>query len=353
MFICITTYLLYQVLSKVTADLEYEQAESKAARDKYQTLLDVSPDAILVHSDYRIDYANQAALKLFEATEEQLLGHDILDVIHPSYHDLVKSRVDLAYSAPGTQLPTIEQKIRTLNGHYTFIDSTTISFVYLGRVVAQSVLRNITDRKTIEKKLHIINAELSHAYDSTLEGWSRALDLRDHETEGHSARVTALTVKLGSRLKLSYTELLHLKRGALLHDIGKMGVPDMVLLKPGPLDDEEWKQMQRHPNFAYELLNPIEFLHDALAIPYCHHERWDGAGYPKGLEGEGIPLSARIFSIIDVWDALRSDRPYRKAWSFERTYQYMEDESGKMFDPELIKVFLELVKEEQECQPKL
>jgi putative nucleotidyltransferase with HDIG domain len=158
------------------------------------------------------------------------------------------------------------------------------------------------------------NQELVSAYDATIEGWSRALDLRNKETEGHSQRVTELTVRLADKMGLPAGELLHVRWGALLHDIGKMGVPDRILLKPGPLTDEEWVIIGKHPMYAYELLSPIAYLRPALDIPYCHHEKCDGTGYPRQLKGEQIPLAARIFAVVDVWDALRSNRPYRPKW---------------------------------------
>jgi putative nucleotidyltransferase with HDIG domain len=162
------------------------------------------------------------------------------------------------------------------------------------------------------------NVELMLAYETTLEGWSRALDLRDKETEGHTQRVTEMAVQLAQDLGLRDEELVHIRRGALLHDIGKMGIPDSILLKPGPLTDEEWTIMRKHPVYAFDLLSPIAFLRPALDIPYCHHEKWDGTGYPQGLKGEAIPLAARIFAVIDVWDALRSDRPYRQGWAMTK-----------------------------------
>jgi HD-GYP domain-containing protein (c-di-GMP phosphodiesterase class II) len=187
------------------------------------------------------------------------------------------------------------------------------------------------------------NTELALAYDTTLEGWSRALDLRDKETEGHTQRVTHLAVRLARVLRISETDLVHVRRGALLHDIGKMGIPDAILLKPGQLTPEEWAGMLKHPTYAYDLLAPIDYLHPALDIPYCHHERWDGTGYPRGLKGEEIPLAARIFALVDVWDALTSDRPYRPAWERERALAYIREQAGKHFDPAIVPVFLNML----------
>jgi putative nucleotidyltransferase with HDIG domain len=185
--------------------------------------------------------------------------------------------------------------------------------------------------------------ETVQAYDATIEGWSRALDLRDHETEGHSQRVTEMAIHLARELGVTGQDLLHLRRGALLHDIGKMGVPDTILLKPGPLSEGEWAVMHKHPVHAWDLLFPIAYLRPALDIPYCHHEKWDGSGYPRGLKGEEIPLAARVFAIVDVLDALLSDRPYRPAWSLEEVRQYLLDQSGKHFDPRVVARLLTLL----------
>ena len=184
------------------------------------------------------------------------------------------------------------------------------------------------------------NMELAVAYDATIEGWSRAMDLRDKETEGHTERVTEMSMRLGKAMQLGEEYLVQLRRGALLHDIGKLGVPDHILLKADKLTDEEWQIMKRHPQFAYDMLYSITYLHRALDIPYCHHEKWDGTGYPQGLKGEQIPLAARIFAIVDVWDALTSDRPYRKAWSKPDTLKYIREQSGKHFDPQVVDIFL-------------
>ncbi len=196
------------------------------------------------------------------------------------------------------------------------------------------------DNSTLFDSLQRSNSELTAAYDATIQGWSRALDLRDKETEGHTIRVTEMTVRLARAMGFGDEETVQIQRGALLHDIGKMGVPDAILLKPGPLTEEEWVMMKKHPVYAYELLSPIQYLSHALDIPYCHHEKWDGTGYPRGLKGEEIPLAARIFAVVDVWDALRSDRPYRAAWPEKKVMTHIESLSGSHFDPRVVELFL-------------
>jgi PAS domain S-box-containing protein/putative nucleotidyltransferase with HDIG domain len=198
------------------------------------------------------------------------------------------------------------------------------------------------DNATLFDNLQRSNDDLSMAYDATIAGWSHALDLRDKETEGHTQRVTEMTLKLARAFGLSERELVQVRWGALLHDIGKMGVPDSILFKPGPLTEEEWVVMKKHPIFAYEMLAPISYLRQALDIPYCHHEKWDGSGYPRGLKAEQIPLVARIFAVVDVWDALRSDRPYRAAWKAEKVREHILSSSGTHFDPQVVDAFLQM-----------
>jgi PAS domain S-box-containing protein len=198
------------------------------------------------------------------------------------------------------------------------------------------------DNARLLEGLQRANLDLRLAYDSTLAGWSRALDLRDKETEGHSQRVTEMTLRLAQAMGLPDEEQVHIRRGALLHDIGKMGIPDAILLKPGPLTDEEWVLMRQHPVYAYELLVPIGYLGAALDIPYCHHEKWDGTGYPRGLAGEDIPLAARIFAVVDVWDAMRSDRPYRRGRAEQEVRAHIRALAGTHFDPQAAAAFLAL-----------
>jgi putative nucleotidyltransferase with HDIG domain len=199
------------------------------------------------------------------------------------------------------------------------------------------------DNANLFESVRQANVDLVAAYDTTLEGWVRTLDLRDKETEGHTQRVTAVTLKLAAALGITdRDELEHIRRGALLHDIGKMAIPDSILLKPGPLTDDEWHTMRRHPEYAYALLSPIAFLQPALVIPYCHHERWDGSGYPQGLAGTDIPIEARMFAVVDAWDALSSNRPYRAAWPADEVAAYLREHAGILFDPEIVQTFLRL-----------
>ncbi len=193
--------------------------------------------------------------------------------------------------------------------------------------------------------LHASKMELVQAYDITLEGWSKALELRDKETQGHTHRVTNMTLRLAEAMGIQDEDLVNVRRGALLHDIGKMGIPDAILLKNGPLTDDEWEIMRKHPQYAIDWLWPIEYLRPALEIPYCHHERWDGTGYPRGLKEDQIPLAARIFAVVDVWDALSSDRPYRAALSELEVFQHLRDGRGSHFDPQVVDTFIQIYQE--------
>jgi len=187
-------------------------------------------------------------------------------------------------------------------------------------------------------------AELRLAYEMTISGWAKALEYRDHETEGHSRRVVHLSEEIAKTMGCSEIEIQNIRRGAILHDIGKMGVPDNILLKPGPLDPDEWEIMHQHPQYGKDILAGISFLEPALSVVYSHHERWDGHGYPQGLKDKDIPLTSRIFAIVDAWDALNSDRPYRKAWPSEEVIDYIQQNAGKMYDPDIVGIFLKMDK---------
>lgn len=264
---------------------------------------------------------------------------DLSEIDDPLFKDLMKEEgFTLYYAVPIISkgkvlgiLETYHKKRRKYNNEWIEL---------LEALAGQAAIA--IENSQLFYDLHKSNIELQQAYDETIEGWSLAMDLRDKETEGHTKRVTELTIKIARLIGMRDNEIVHVRRGALLHDIGKLGVPDGILLKPGKLTDEEMELMKKHPQLAFEMLSPIEYLRPALDIPYCHHEKWDGTGYPRGLKGKQIPLSARIFAVVDVWDALTSDRPYRPAWSKEKALNYIKEESGKSFDPEIVDVFLKL-----------
>jgi len=203
-------------------------------------------------------------------------------------------------------------------------------------VIVDNIERNLQRARDSE-------SELRRNYDLTLEAWARVLEYRDRETEGHSRRLVKLSAQLGKALGLSEEELLNLRRGALIHDIGKLAIPDEILLKPDVLDENERKLIQKHPVYARQMLSEISFLQPAISVAYSHHERWDGKGYPEGMKREEIPLLARLFAVVDAWDALTSERVYRPAWSAEKTAAYLKDNSGIKYDPRIVEVFLKLV----------
>lgn len=297
-------------------------------------------------------FVNQALAAMHGYTQEEMIGRHVSLLHTPDQYQLIEQahhRVLLLGDFTG-------EIVRIISNKTSFPSQTHISLLKdednnpIGMV---RIIRDITDRKKNEEKIQVLlkelkqsNRELAAAYDETLEGWVRFLDLRDNATEGHTQRVTRVTLDLAEKIGYSQKEIVHLRRGALLHDIGKMGIPDEILQKPGPLDENEWKIMRKHPEFAFKILAPIEFLRPALEIPQCHHEKWDGSGYPNHLTGDHIPLSARLFAIVDVWDALNSDRPYRKAWPAHRVKQYIKEQSGVHFDPEIVPVFLDHINEE-------
>jgi HD-GYP domain-containing protein (c-di-GMP phosphodiesterase class II) len=242
----------------------------------------------------------------------------------------------------GTPLVTNDQVIGVLEVFHRMALQTDAEWINFFETLAGQAAIAI-DNTGLIADLQTSNERLIQAYDLTLEGWVRALDLRDKETEGHTQRVAEMTLQLAIQMGFKEEELKSIRRGALLHDIGKIGIPDSILLKPGSLTDDEWVIMKKHPSFAYDLIHPIPYLSETLDIPYCHHEKWNGSGYPRGLKGEEIPLAARIFAAIDVWDALLSDRPYRKSWSKEKAIQYLQEQAGIHFDPAVVKVFIDWI----------
>jgi len=229
----------------------------------------------------------------------------------------------------------------------------TIGFNFLGPVVILLLVTGaciwaiVGNMEKYLQRVRESEIELTKNYDLTLAAWAKVLEYRDKETEGHSRRLVDLSRRLAQTLGISGQEIINLRRGALLHDLGKLAIPDEILLKPGPLDEDERKIVQQHPFFAKQMLTDVTFLQPSLDVAYCHHEHWDGHGYPQGLKGEQIPITARIFTIIDQWDALLSDRPYRKAWSRDEAVSYLRENSGKIFDPHIVEVFLSLIREDE------
>jgi len=209
------------------------------------------------------------------------------------------------------------------------------------QVCAKNVgaILDVSNKLSQDRRIEMIASQ-----DATIDGWVRALGLREQDLSGHALRVAELTLSLAREMKLPDDVLLDVRRGALLHDIGKMGVPDRILLKNGKLTDEEWAEMKKHPQYAYDMLSDIDYLHSALDIPYCHHENWDGTGFPRGLKGEEIPLSARIFAVVDVYDILMTDRPYRQAFSKDKTLNFIHEQAGKQFDPRVVDAFIKLMR---------
>lgn len=308
--------------------------------------------ALIVGQDGRILNANPAFRQLIGASDQKpIIGRKIARFVIPGDTANLVSSMEMVFDGilPETNLET--HVIRS--DHTSFPAEVTIGRINFDTtVLAQVVLRDVSEYYQAEDQVVRSNIELEISYTATLDGWSRALELRDLETQGHSRRVTELTVDIALAIGVNIEQIIHIRHGALLHDIGKMAIPDSILLKPGLLTPEERKIMEQHPVYAYDLLSPILYLQPAIDIPWCHHEKWDGTGYPRGLKGEEIPYSARIFSIIDVWDALMSDRPYRKAWEPEKVYAYLQECSGTHFDPEILEFFLKYMKDNRNYTPE-
>jgi HD-GYP domain-containing protein (c-di-GMP phosphodiesterase class II) len=246
----------------------------------------------------------------------------------------------------------INQKAEAITGLVVNI-FTIVSISIIGVLTSRNarqysdVVKQKQEMATLNEEIAASQDELALAYEATIEGWSRAMDLRDKETEGHTQRVTEMTVHLAWAMGMSNEQIVQVRRGALLHDMGKLGVPDSILLKPGKLTDEEMLLMRKHPQYAYDMFSSIEYLRPALDIPHYHHEKWDGTGYPNELEGEQIPLPARIFAVVDVWDALQSDRPYRKGWTQEKVLEHIRAQSGIHFDPKVVELFIKVLSEKK------
>jgi len=316
-------------------------AESEA---QFRLLAENSSDMISRHDTSGIFlYVSPACSTILGYKPDELIGTSITHLVHP---DDAGKILELL-SAPTWQeiTVTVPYRARHKNRDYVWLETTARLFFDKNnqKQEFQASSREITERKQAQEALQKAHADLQEAYDKTIEGWVLALDLRDRETEGHTQRVTQMAVILARKLERSEEDIIHIRRGALLHDIGKMGIPDEILQKPGPLTDDEWVVMRKHPQYAYQMLAPINYLKQALIIPYYHHERWDGNGYPHKLKGTDIPLFARLFAVVDVWDALSSDRPYRKGMNPKDVVDYLQKEAGRLFDPDVVAIFIPLI----------
>jgi len=306
--------------------------------------------SVLEGEGYELEMAENG-LQAIEKAKQLLPDVILLDVMMPGMTGFevcqrIRSDPQIA-EIPIIILTALDDRESLLNalkaGADDFISKPFDRYELRARLLGITRLNRYQKLLQERAKLREANAQLLNAYEATIEGLSHALDLRDRETEGHSQRVTEVTIKLAQALNISDEEIVHIRRGSLLHDIGKIGVPDSILHKPDSLTEEEWIIMRKHPQFAYDMLSPIEYLRPALDIPYNHHEKWDGTGYPRGLTGEEIPMSARLFAVADVWDALTSDRPYRVAWTEEQALAYIREQASKHFDSQAVELFFNVI----------
>jgi PAS domain S-box-containing protein len=330
--------------SHARVERAYMQKALLQSEAQFRLLAENASDMIIrLATDGTMLYISPASKTILGYSPEELTSKSSFDLIHPEDLPWVAR---LFGERQHKSLYTITYRALQKEGEYVWLETSarTITDKNTNQIIEiQTASRDITERKKAEEALKIAHQHLQEAYEKTIEGWVHALDLRDKETEGHTQRVTELTLLLAAKLGFNEQEMIHLKRGALLHDMGKIGIPDEILQKPGPLTKKEWAIMHQHPIYAKEMLSNIDYLRPALTIPYCHHERWDGSGYPHGLKGEEIPLEARLFAIVDVWDALSSDRPYRGKLTKEETITYLQKNSGILFDAQLLDAFLEMI----------
>lgn len=332
------------VVAHNITDRKKSERELRESERRYQTLANMSPVGIFhTNSEGFTTYVNPAWCQIAGVSFEDALGNGWLKAVHPE--DKEKLSINWQVSTRRQAASTADYRFMHLDGSVIWvigqavpeIDSNNRLIGYVGTIT--DITDHIRDQQIILRS----NNDLIAAYEATLEGWSHALEIREHDTAGHCKRVAELTVRLAKTMGIADEELIHIRRGAILHDIGKMAIPDRILLKPDPLTDEEWIIMRQHPIYAHELLSSIEYLTPALDIPILHHERYDGSGYPYGLIGEKIPLAVRIFSVVDEWDALISDRPYRRAWTMEAAKKYLFDQKFKEFDPRVVDEFLKTI----------
>lgn len=328
---------------------EKMQAALIQSESQFRLLAENSSDMISKHDAAgTFLYVSPASRTILGYEPEELIGTPVAPLIHPE--DARQLAALLSTPEWKDITITVEYRARHKDGRFVWIETTARPFYGdpANGQEFQASSRNITERKEAEEQLQRAHADLQEAYEKTIEGWVRALDLRDRETEGHTKRVTNMTERLARAMGYNEEQITHIRHGALLHDMGKVGIPDEILQKPGPLSDDEWIVMRRHPEMAFQMLSKIKYLKEAITIPYYHHERWDGSGYPHKLKGEEIPHQARMFAVVDVWDALTSDRPYRKKMKQEDVLEYLKKEAGHLFDPQVVEKFLSLLEDENE-----
>lgn len=320
------------VTERKWAEKALEERESH-----FRALIENAVDGIIIlNRDTSFGYLSPSAERILGYQPRELMDRNPFDYIHPEDRDRILTSFMEGITVPDF-IMRIEFRVRHFDGRWLYLEAMAHNLLHdpvVGGVVIN--YRDVTERRLAEEAL-------IQAYDSTLEGWARALELRDKDTEGHTRRVTELAMSLTRAMNIPKEQLIHIQRGATLHDIGKMAVSDRILHKPASLTAEEMEVMRQHPRYAYEMLSRIEYLQSSLDIPYCHHERWDGTGYPRGLKGEDIPLAARIFTVVDVYDALTSNRPYRPAWSKRKARDYILEHSGSFFDPQVVEIFLSIL----------
>jgi PAS domain S-box-containing protein len=325
--------------------LLYKLRHFSISNDNFDKLFRFSPDGILiVGRDGRIFKANPAIYWMLGIEDERTLdtSFNIFHYLDEDDQENCASSLDMVITGLVSST-RLEVKFNRRDGTSFYADIAIGTFSESNNPTAQIIIHDITEYHLAEDNSLQIHMELEMSYTATLNGWSRALELRDRETQGHSLRVTEKTIDIALRVGISIEKIIHVRHGALLHDIGKMAIPDSILFKPGPLSIYERNVVEQHPTFAFNLLNPIKYLLPALTIPYSHHEKFDGSGYPQGIRGENIPIEARIFSVVDVWDSLLADKPYRTAWPEDKIKQYIWENRGTQFDPAIVSEFLDTV----------
>lgn len=313
---------------------------------RYRRLFEAAQDAILIldAETGKIVDANPYIKNLLGYSHDGIIGKELWEI--GLFKDISANKAAFLKLQEDKYIRYDDLPLERKNGGRIWVEFVSNVYSVNGLDVIQCNIRDITERKILENELRGKHSELLRAYDETIIGWAHALELRDRETKGHSERVVEMTARLAQAMNVGEEELTQYRRGALLHDIGKMGIPDSILLKDGPLTEDEWAAMSRHPELALMLLRQIKFLQKATDIPYSHHEKWDGTGYPRGLKGEEIPLSARIFSVVDVYDAMLSNRVYRAGMPRKLVLDYVRSMSGTAFDPKVVTAFLSMIEKE-------